>query len=69
MVSIQYINASINISSETKYKPDMFSSTGDSDTMCSGGSYKSINLFISEMVNINLRLTKVYYLYKLSHLT
>lgn len=47
----------------------MFSSTGDSDTLRSGGSYKSINLFISEMVNMNLRLTTVYYLCKLSHLT
>lgn len=63
------MNASINISAETKHRPDMFSSTGDSDTLCSGGSYKSINLFISEMVNINLRLTTVYYLCKLSHLT
>lgn len=64
MVHTQYINASINISTETKHRPDIFFSTGDSDTMCHSGSYKSLYLFSSEIVNINLRLTSDYYLCK-----
>lgn len=44
MVYTQYINASINISIETKHRADMLSSTGDPNNTCSGGFYKSINL-------------------------